>query len=211
MQIRADRSIAARVVLDELEWIASPAGGVERKPLERDGEEIARATSVVRYAPNSRFPRHVHERGEEFLVLEGEFCDEHGRYGPGTYVRNPPGSSHAPFSDVGCIIFVKLRQFVDDDLRAGVLAPEQLVWRELAPGHTRALLHEHRGEHVALDRIAPGRRAALGPCELLLVEGELVIDDARIVGWTWCRWPDAGHVLQSPDGALVWLKWGHLA
>lgn len=215
MQLRADRNMPARVALAELAWIASPAAGVERKLLEREGDEIARATSVVRYAPMCRFPRHVHERGEEFLVLAGEFCDERGRYGAGTYVRNPPGSSHAPYSELGCTIFVKLRQFAEDDRRECVLARDRLTWRALGPGHSRALLHEHRGEHVVLDRILPGHRVLAGPrdraCELLLVEGELVVDDARLVAWTWCRFPDGGRVADCPGGALLWLKWGQLA
>lgn len=87
--------------------------------------EVARATSIVRYAPESRFAEHIHELGEEFLVLEGMFSDEHGDYGAGTYVRNPPGSSHSPYTVDGCTIFVKLRQFDPADLTLeGVFSDE---------------------------------------------------------------------------------------
>jgi hypothetical protein len=65
--------------------------GVERMMLDRIGDEVARATSLVRYAPNSTFSPHVHGGGEEFFVLEGEFGDEHRTYPAGTYVRNPIG------------------------------------------------------------------------------------------------------------------------
>ena len=61
-----------------MEWIASPAGGVDRKMLDRIGDEKARATSIVRYAADSAFPEHEHPLGEEFYVLEGVFSDEHG-------------------------------------------------------------------------------------------------------------------------------------
>src|SRR5256886_4887353 len=107
MLINADFS--TRVVLrpDELNWSPSPMSGVERKMLDRVGDEVARATSIVRYAPNSHFSAHAHGGGEEFLVLEGVFSDEHGDYPPGTYVRNPVGSRHTPHSDGGCTLFVK--------------------------------------------------------------------------------------------------------
>src|SRR5579859_6313352 len=111
MLINADFSARAVVDTTALPWIPSPMPGVERKMLERDGGEVARATSLVRYAAGSRFERHEHGGGEEFLVLDGIFSDEYGDYPPGTYVRNPPGSHHAPFSRTGCTLFVKLRQF----------------------------------------------------------------------------------------------------
>jgi anti-sigma factor ChrR (cupin superfamily) len=100
-----------RVVIatNELPWIPSPQAGVERHPLDRIGGEVARATSLVRYAPGSLFPAHAHPFGEEFLVLDGTFSDEHGDYAAGTYVRNPPGSQHSPRTLPGCVILVKLR------------------------------------------------------------------------------------------------------
>jgi hypothetical protein len=54
-----------------LAWTPSPLAGKERRLLDRRGGEVARATSIVRYAPCSRFERHVHAGGEEILVLEG--------------------------------------------------------------------------------------------------------------------------------------------
>jgi len=88
--------------------------GVYRRPLDRVGDEVARATTIVKYQANSHFSSHVHTGGEEFIVLEGVFQDEHGDYAAGSYIRNPPQSSHTPGSDDGCVIFVKLWQF---DLR----------------------------------------------------------------------------------------------
>ena len=82
-------------------WVPSPVKGIERNMLDRLGAEFARATSVVRYAPGSSFTPHEHPLGEEFLVLSGVFSDEHGTYPEGTYVRNPPGSTHHAFSDQG--------------------------------------------------------------------------------------------------------------
>ena len=110
MNINTDLSLRVVVQSDSLPWVDSPEPGVQRRPLAGDGGEVARATSIVRYAPGSSFARHRHDLGEEFMVLEGEFCDEFGAYGPGTYVKNPAGSAHAPWSKRGCTIFVKLRQ-----------------------------------------------------------------------------------------------------
>jgi len=98
MLINADFSARAVVDTASMPWVPSPLAGVERKMLDRDGGEVARATSVVRYAAGSAFEPHEHGGGEEFFVLEGVFSDEHGDYPAGTYVRNPPGSRHRPFS-----------------------------------------------------------------------------------------------------------------
>src|SRR4249920_1637731 len=111
MELNADFSRRAVIHAASLAWTPSPIAGVERRMLDRIGEEVARATSIVRYAPQSRFSRHTHEGGEEFLVLEGVFQDEHGDFPAGCYVRNPPTSSHTPGSLPGTTIFVKLRQF----------------------------------------------------------------------------------------------------
>lgn len=107
MNLHSDYS--ARVVLNhnDLPWMASPEAGVRRRLLDRCGDEVARATSVVRYEPGAVFPQHSHARGEEIFVLEGTFSDETGDYRAGTYIMNPPGSHHTPFSKEGCTIFVK--------------------------------------------------------------------------------------------------------
>jgi anti-sigma factor ChrR (cupin superfamily) len=83
LKLNADFSKRAVVHAATLAWTASPVPGVERRMLDRIGDEVARATSIVRYAPRSCFPPHVHGGGEEFLVLEGVFQDEHGDFPAG--------------------------------------------------------------------------------------------------------------------------------
>src|SRR6056297_140426 len=117
MRINADFSARVLVRFDETDWVASPMPGVERKMLDRVGGEVARATSIVRYAPGSAFSAHTHDGGEEYLVLDGTFCDEHGAFPTGHYVRNPPTSSHTPSAPDGAIILVKLHQFDPADRR----------------------------------------------------------------------------------------------
>jgi hypothetical protein len=115
MELNADFTKRAVMHGAAMPWQASPIPGVERKMLDRIGDEVARATTIVRYAPKSHFSSHTHGGGEEFLVLEGVFQDEHGDYPVGTYVRNPPASHHTPASATGCIILVKLWQFTPED------------------------------------------------------------------------------------------------
>lgn len=206
MLLHVDHRQTAAVPFAGAPWVESPEPGVVRKLLERDGEEVARATSIVRYAPERSFSHHVHERGEEFLVLEGVFSDEHGDYAAGTYVRNPPGSSHRPFSRGGCTIFVKLRQFAPDDLTRTVIGPAEGWTGERKP------LHVHRRERVELHRLdAPATIACDGGgIEILVVEGRALLDRSDAPRWTWWRTPARSVEVAPLGSALLWIKSGHL-
>jgi len=160
MLINADLTQRAVVETADLPWTPSPMPGVARKMLERDGGEVARATSLVRYAAGSRFERHEHGGGEEIFVLDGVLSDERGDYPAGTYIRNPPGSSHAPFSAEGCTLFVKLRQFAaDDGARIVVDAHGANERRECHADQRRpGTARRGRNGQFALDRTADARR-----------------------------------------------------
>ena len=109
------------IATEQMDWEGSPMEGVWRKPLAREAAEHGHTTSVVRFEAGSRFSPHPHPLGEEILVLDGVFSDEHGDYPAGTYLRNPPGSSHTPHSNEGCILLVKLDQMdVSDDLEVRI-------------------------------------------------------------------------------------------
>ena len=143
------------------EWAASPMAGVTRRMLDRVGGEVARATSLVRYAPASRFERHEHGGGEEILVLNGVFSDEAGDHPAGTYLRNPPGTGHAPFSREGCTLFVKLWQFARGDGQPVRIDTRTAAWYPgLVPRLSVMPLHEHAGISTALVRWAPNTRFA---------------------------------------------------
>jgi anti-sigma factor ChrR (cupin superfamily) len=216
MRINADWS--QRVVMDAnaMHWMDSPSPGVQRKMLERDGEEVARATSVVRYAPGSHFSRHVHEQGEELFVLDGEFCDETGRFGAGCYIRNPPGSAHAPWSESGCTLFVKLRYFDPGDQARVVVHTHDEPWLPgLVPGLSVMPLHEFRTEHTALVRWAPGTRfnphRHHGGEEILVVEGVFEDEHGRYPAGSWLRSPHlSAHQPFSQEGCIILVKTGHL-
>lgn len=215
MKLNADFSRPARALLDDLPWRPSPDGSVERRMLDRVGEEVARATSVVRYPPDSRFPAHRHDLGEEFLVMEGVFSDEHGDYPAGTYVRNPPGSSHSPFSEPGCILFVKLRQFARNDLRQFAVDTSSGDWTGPAAGVTRLSLHRHGDESVSMIRLQAGAALAdetwPGGLEILVLEGEVDDGVGELPRHSWLRLPPGSRCrLSSGTGALFYLKTGHL-
>ena len=136
MKINADLKQRAVIETEALDWVASPAPGVERRMLDRDGAESGRATSVVRFAAGSEFPPHDHPGGEEFLVLEGTFSDETGDLGPGTYVRNPVGSRHKPASRDGCTS-APAAAYASARSRAST-NPRSTTWSRIARGGARS-------------------------------------------------------------------------
>ena len=181
--------------------------------LDRIGDEVARATSIVRYAPGSRFASHQHAKGEEFLVLDGVFSDESGHYPAGSYVRNPPGSAHAPYSEAGCRILVKLRQFDPQDLdQFSVDTSDDKNW---PAGASELPLHTFGKERVRMLRLAAGTALALdaaaGGSELFVVSGELSLEGSRYPKDAWLRFPPGDVVtLRATSDSVVWLKTGHL-
>jgi anti-sigma factor ChrR (cupin superfamily) len=216
MLVNADLSLRAVVDTSKAPRVPSPLPGVERVFLDRDGGEVARATSVVHYAPGSRFSEHVHGGGEEFLVLAGTFVDEHGRYAAGTYVRNPVGSRHSPSSPDGCALFVKLRQMAPDDQDRVVIATGSATWRPGKLSESRALpLHAFGPERVRLVRYDAGARLGrqryAGGREVFVLLGALSDELGTYPAGTWVRSP-AGSELEprSEEGCLFYEKTGHL-
>ncbi len=216
--INADLSQRAVVDSSELDWHQSPQTGVERRLLERDGGEVARATSIVRYAANSRFDSHTHGGGEEFFVLSGTFCDESGEFPAGFYVRNPPGSSHAPFSVEGCTIFVKLRQMRPHGEPPVVVDTNSAAWTNADPDREiiELFASDETPERVTLERLAPGCalpvQSVEGGEEILVLSGVLEDEHGAYAKGVWIRNPQGtSRGLKSEGGCLLWVKRGHLA
>jgi anti-sigma factor ChrR (cupin superfamily) len=214
MRLHADRS--ERVVIDThvATWTASPEPAVHRIMLDRDGAELARATSIVRYAPGARFKEHEHGQGEEILVLDGEFRDEHGIYPAGTYLRNPWGTRHSPSSPRGCLLFVKLRQIPAADRQAVVVeAAFARCVLDLGRAAREVVLHATAGEHVSLVRWSAGYTDARHDHphgeEILVLEGDLADEHGRYGAGTWLRQPPgSAHVPFTDGGCLMWMKRG---
>lgn len=209
-----------RIVIksEDYRWVDSPMPNVKRVMFDRVGDEIARATSIVRYAPFSEFSVHSHTGGEEFFVLEGVFSDEHQDYPKGSYVRNPIGTSHKPkVGKEGATIFVKLHQFSEADLSHKVIATYAESWYQgLVEGLSVMPLHEFESEHVALVKWAPNTQFSShrhwGGEEIFVIEGTFYDEHGTYPQGSWIRSP---HLSQhkpftKDDGALIYVKTGHL-
>jgi quercetin dioxygenase-like cupin family protein len=212
MRLNDDFAQPASAHAAAIAWVPSPTPGVERRMLFRIGEEKARATSIVRYAPKSRFPAHGHPGGEEILVLEGVFQDESGDYPAGSYLRNPPGSSHTPGSAQGCVIFVKLWQFRRDDAATIRRKPAEGEIATPTPDVDRSrILFDDGHEEVRLeDWRADETIKITNPdgLELLLLQGGFSHGQENFDPLSWLRLP-AGMDLSAttgPDGARIWWK-----
>lgn len=223
MKIHAAFDKPVLVHSEQQPWVPSPMPGVDRRALDRLGDEVARATTIVRYAPSSHFSAHTHTGGEEFLVLEGVFQDEHGDFPVGTYIRNPPESSHTPRSDEGCIIFVKLWQFemqdrtqvrlhIDD---AEPLEDAQIQFKPTEGINQKRLFKDLR-ETVSIVQWSPLTVSHLeveGGAEILVLEGELSHGDSCLQKHSWLRLPVGvtAELKAGPLGAKIWMKTGHLS
>lgn len=218
MDLNADFS--KRVVMhgDEIPWKASPMPGVDRRMLDRLGDEVARATTIVRYAPDSHFSSHVHTGGEEFLVLDGVFSDEHGDFPEGSYIRNPPESSHTPGSAPGTTIFVKLWQFdMADRTHVRIDTNKARYLRD--PGRAGVsvlpLFHDAR-EDVSMEQWAAGSEVTLDApngAEVLVISGGFDLDGETLRKQSWLRLPKGDRITAKtgPEGARIWVKRDHLA
>lgn len=215
MELNADFDSRVVVHADRTDWIASPMPGVDRRMLDRIGGEVARATTIVRYAPGSAFSEHTHTGGEEFIVLSGVFQDEHGDFPQGTYVRNPPTSAHTPGSQDGCVIFVKLWQFDKDD-RTQFRKHMAQELGGAVDGVASALLHQDAREVVTYHALEPGAvltKDADGGLELLVLDGDVTEGGDELVANSWLRVPAGGAITATAgsQGAKIWIKTGHLA
>lgn len=214
MEINSDFESRVVVHSDQIEWQASPMKGVDRRMLDRIGDEVARATTIVRYAPGSQFSAHTHTGGEEFIVLEGVFQDEHGDFPAGTYVRNPPTTRHTPGSEPGCTIFVKLWQFdLSDRTQFRKTMSEELS--ENVNGVATAILHKDEREVVTYSHLQAGATLtseAEGGIEVLIIDGSVAEGGDRLTKNDWLRLPDGQRLsaVAGPEGARVWMKTGHL-
>jgi anti-sigma factor ChrR (cupin superfamily) len=216
MHIRSDFSERVVVRPEDYQWAHSPAGGVDRMMLDRIGEEVARATTIVRFAPDSRFDAHTHGGGEEYFVLDGVFSDETGDFPAGSYVRNPIGTSHTPHTKDGCTIFVKLYQFDENDRDQKHIDTHRAAFTAgTANGLSVLPLHQATNENVALVRWDPGtrfnRHRHWGGEEIFVLEGTFQDEHGDYPKGTWLRSPhNSEHTPFSEDGCLIYVKTGHL-
>lgn len=215
MLINADFNQRATVAAQDYDWVASPQLGVERVRLDRVGGEQARATSIVRYSAGASFAFHQHPGGEEILVLSGTFADDDDSYPAGFYLRNPPGSSHAPSSPEGTVIFVKLWQMsVDDQIKVRIDTRRPDAWQKVADREI-CLLHSSASETVSLVRLPAGGQMFSGiveNAEILVLAGSFVENGQRHEAGSWLRCPPGEYpqLHASTEGCTVYFREGDL-
>ena len=210
--------IARPVVVDtaSMDWEASPSPTVWRKRLDRVGPaEAGRVTSVVRYDPGGGFHAHPHPGGEEILVLDGVFSDRTGDYPAGSYLLNPEGFEHSPFSEEGCLLFVKLRQYPGLGRRRIAIGTDRMAWEPAgAVGVTQKTLYRAAGrpETVRLLRIEAGAGLGLdgtGGTEAFVMEGRLEAGGAELGPGGWLRHPAGmATTFRASTACALYLKAG---
>ena len=212
MKINGDLTKPVLLDAGSIEWVPSPAAGVDRRMLYREGTEVARATSIVRYAVGSAFPPHVHSGGEEIMVLSGTFQDEYGDYPAGSYFRNPPGTSHSPAAAEGCEIFVRLWQFRQGDTAHIIRRPGEGDPLPPRDGVDLArLLFDDRAERVVIESWAANATVTVintRGLEFLILSGSLAVDGQTLPALGWGRLP-AGQdftATAGAEGVKVWIK-----
>ena len=206
-----------KVVIDteQMEWQGSPCEGVWRKPLAREEAETGHATSVVKFDAGVSFSAHDHPLGEEILVLDGVFSDENGDYAAGTYIRNPEGYRHQPYSKEGCTIFVKLHQFQDQDRETLRININQTEWLP-GQGNLQVMpLHSFGGEHTALVKWPAKEVFQLhrhfGGEEIFVLSGTFKDEYGEYPKHHWIRSPHLSkHHPWVDDETVIWVKTGHL-
>jgi anti-sigma factor ChrR (cupin superfamily) len=216
-EYNANHNLRAVADTANMKWETSEAGGVLRKRLERIDAKPEPVTTIVRYQANSAFPAHQHIKGEEIFVLEGTFSDNHGHYEAGSYLRNPAGTSHSPFSQDGCTIFVKLQQFQENDLKKVHIQTYQQQWLPgMVPGVSIMPLHEHGNEQVSLVRWGANTifetHQHIGGEEIYVLDGSFKDELGSYAKGTWLRSPpNSLHTPYTQEGCLLFVKTGHLS
>lgn len=224
ISIHSDKTKAELVKTSGIDWVAtSQAGGVYRKMIEREGtEKVARATTIVKFDPNQEFPRHTHDGGEEFLVLDGVWRDDYGAFPKYSYVRNYIGSGHTPsIGEEGCTILVKLRQMSHNSNDE----PEHKAWEswtpENSPGIAKQDLYASSLERTSV-QLWPANSSIditipKNGAEIFVVDGKFSSHLGDHDEWSWCRVPNDTEgeikfsVKTGSEPAYVWTKEAHLA
>ena len=214
-KINMDFSKRVAISTVQKDWVESPSKKVLRIRLEREKAESGHATSIVKYQPGATFEAHSHPMGEEIYVIDGIFSDENGDYPAGSYIRNPPGTSHSPFSKTGCTILVKLDQFKAEDSKSINLNTHKLDW---SPGHGGLKvmpLHNFRTEGTALVKWPAGEiflpHTHFGGEEIFVISGSFKDEHGVYPQGSWLRSPHLSqHKPWVDEETVIFVKTGHL-
>lgn len=218
-QVNADYSKLVRLDAADMDWVESPTPGVWRKRFDLSGPvELGRVTSLVRFDPNTKFPAHDHPGGEEIYVLEGVFSDHQGDHGAGSYLLNPEGFRHEPWSDQGCLLFVKLRQYGGDGRLQLALDTEAMDWQASGPaGVEEKMLYAQEGfeDRTFLIRLKAGTEIPNhrhpGGEEAYIIDGQVEDEYGVAASGCWVRFPrGSSHEPRAISDCILYVKTGGL-
>ncbi|TWH50872.1 cupin domain-containing protein [Dulcicalothrix desertica] len=171
-------------------------------------------TMLTRFDPGGFFPLHGHPGGEEILVLQGNFTDETGVYPPGSYMLNPEKFNHRPYSQEGCLTFVKLRQHGGESRQQIKTNIYSLPWQpSIIPTIEVKPLYQQAGfsEKVSIERWHPGTVLSLvvesEVKEIFVLEGTWSDELGDYPAGSWLRYPpNCPYTPSSIEGCTVYVK-----
>lgn len=237
MQLRSDLSIPHVVDSNLIPFVDSPTQGVQRRMLDRTGNEVARATTIVKYSPFARFPRHTHTGGEEFVILDGIFSDDlSGDHGPMSYCRHGIGTQHEPWTgEQGALLLVKLRQ-MNDPTETPIITIDtenSNEWKINSNENRQRLdlfSNTKTGESVWMEKWNPGFESdnwtvGQGGEEIFILKGDMNFENVdgtddennknHCTQGFWIRrpinWEGRQFKVKTEHGCQLFIKTGHLA
>jgi len=238
MELRSDLSVPHVVDSNLIPFVDSPTQGVQRRMLDRTGNEVARATTIVKYSPFARFPRHTHGGGEEFVILDGVFSDDlsgdHGRF---SYCRHGIGTEHEPWTgEQGALLLVKLRQMNDRTETPITIIDTEISnnWKQEDSNAKLQRLNlfsnKNTGECVWMEKWEAGFDSnnwivGQGGEEIFVLYGDMNFENLdgtndennknKCIQGFWIRrpieWAGRKFKVNSQNGCQLFIKTGHLA
>ncbi|MBD2437123.1 cupin domain-containing protein [Nostoc sp. FACHB-110] len=214
-KINHDSFSRAAVLSNSLTWYKTLHTGILFGCFESDQDVQSHpVTMLTKFEPGGFFGLHGHPGGEEILVLQGNFQDETGVHPPGTYLLNPEGFIHRPYSDEGCLTFVKLRQHGGKTRRQVRVNIFELPWQAgIIPEIKVKLLYEQMDypEKVWIEQWQPG--TALSNVvenevkEIFVIEGTWSDELGDYPAYSWVRYsPHCPYSPASKNGCLIYVK-----
>lgn len=208
--MNSDRSVLVHARPSSQPWVPTSSTGtvLRRRVFRFGGAESGRVTSIVRYQPHAQFPSHPHPQGEEIFVLEGVFSDWRGHHQKGTFLLNPEGFEHAPGSEQGCVLFVRLRQYAGEYRPQKAIDTDSMEWDREG---RKEIIDDEFGDRQYLQRLRKGERKEMNVkeegAEIFVVEGTVDIEEGKgekrvMRKWDWVRLPD------EYKGETILLKGG---
>ena len=104
---------------EDMAWSCHPSQGVSFKSLRYDHDDKSGAV-MIHMCPNTRYPTYRATQGQDIFVVDGELLIGDERVRRGSFAHVTSGSTQAPHTEQGCVLFVSFPgavQHLHDDER----------------------------------------------------------------------------------------------